>query len=179
MGWASQQDSAPETAIRVEDGFLRSRGLGADLIPPLSLVCDDLGIYYDPARASRLEQLITARATLRPDQKRRAERLIANLPRAGLSKYNLGQTAPTLPEGHRILVPGQVEDDASIVLGAGTVASNLELLELTRQENPDAIILYKPHPDVEAGLREGAVPEDALTALADQVLTQADPATLL
>ena len=179
MVWASQQDSAPETAVRVEDGFLRSRGLGADLIPPMSLVCDDLGIYYDPARASRLEQLITARATLRPDQKRRAERLIANLTRAGLSKYNLGQSAPQLPEGHRILVPGQVEDDASIVLGAGTVASNLELLELTRQENPDAIILYKPHPDVEAGLREGAVPEDALTALADQVLTQADPATLL
>ena len=179
MVWASQQDSAPETAVRVEDGFLRSRGLGADLIPPMSLVCDDLGIYYDPARASRLEQLITARATLRPDQKRRAERLIANLMRAGLSKYNLGQSAPQLPEGHRILVPGQVEDDASIILGAGTVASNLELLELTRQENPDAIILYKPHPDVEAGLREGAVPEDALTALADQVLTQADPATLL
>ena len=33
---------------RVEDGFLRSRGLGADLVPPLSLVADDLGIYYDP-----------------------------------------------------------------------------------------------------------------------------------
>ena len=26
--------------LRVEDGFLRSRGLGADLIPPLSLVTD-------------------------------------------------------------------------------------------------------------------------------------------
>ncbi|MEL7012055.1 MAG: capsular polysaccharide biosynthesis protein, partial [Pseudomonadota bacterium] len=154
-------------------------GLGADLIPPLSLVCDDLGIYYDPARSSRLEQWIMARATLRPDQERRAERLIAKLTQAGLSKYNLGQGAPQLPAGHRILVPGQVEDDASIVLGAGPVASNLALLELTRRENPDAIILYKPHPDVEAGLREGAVPADAVTALADQVLTHADPAALL
>jgi capsular polysaccharide export protein len=34
--------------LRVEDGFLRSRGLGARLVPPLSLVQDDLGIYYDP-----------------------------------------------------------------------------------------------------------------------------------
>ena len=45
---------------RVEDGFLRSRGLGADLVPPLSLVTDDVGIYYDPSRESRLERLIKA-----------------------------------------------------------------------------------------------------------------------
>ncbi|MEL7255614.1 MAG: capsular polysaccharide biosynthesis protein [Pseudomonadota bacterium] len=179
MVWASQQENAPGTAVRVEDGFLRSRGLGADLIPPLSLVCDDLGIYYDPARASRLEQWIIARETLRPDQERRAERLIARLTSEGLSKYNLGQDIPDLPDGHRILVPGQVEDDASIQLGAGAVATNLALLERARAENPDAVILYKPHPDVEAGLREGAVPEDALNALADQVLTRADPAALL
>ncbi|MEM7732606.1 MAG: capsular polysaccharide biosynthesis protein [Pseudomonadota bacterium] len=179
MVWASQQENAPKDAVRVEDGFLRSRGLGADLIPPLSLVCDDLGIYYDPGRASRLEQWIIARETLRPDQQMRAERLIADLRAAGLSKYNLGQDAPGLPEGHRILVPGQVEDDASIVLGAGAVATNLALLERARAENPEAVILYKPHPDVEAGLRMGAVHEDALDTLADQVLTHADPAALL
>ncbi|MDZ7907264.1 MAG: capsular polysaccharide biosynthesis protein, partial [Gemmobacter sp.] len=45
--------------LQVEDGFLRSRGLGAELVPPLSLVADDLGIYYDPTRESRLERLIT------------------------------------------------------------------------------------------------------------------------
>ncbi len=179
MVWASQQDKAPANALRVEDGFLRSRGLGADLIPPLSLVCDDLGIYYDPARESRLERWITKRADMRPDQMRRVEHLIRRLSEAGLSKYNLGQGAPNLPEGHRILVPGQVEDDASIMLGAGAVATNLALLELTRAENPDAVILYKPHPDVEAGLRDGAVPEDALRELADQMLSQADPASLL
>ncbi|MEM6588318.1 MAG: capsular polysaccharide biosynthesis protein [Pseudomonadota bacterium] len=179
MVWASQQENAPAHAIRVEDGFLRSRGLGADLIPPLSLVCDDLGIYYDPARASRLEKWIIAREVLRPDQEQRAERLIARLTSTGLSKYNLGLDLPDLPEGHRILVPGQVEDDASIELGAGAVASNLALLERARAENPDAVILYKPHPDVEAGLRDGAVSEDALETLADRVLTRADPAALL
>ena len=69
--------------MRVEDGFLRSRGLGAELVPPLSLVCDDLGIYYDPTRESRLERLIAARASLRPDQARRAEALIARSSRRG------------------------------------------------------------------------------------------------
>ncbi|MET4100919.1 capsular polysaccharide export protein [Roseovarius sp. MBR-78] len=178
MIWASAA-AAPEGAARVEDGFLRSRGLGADLVAPLSLVLDDLGIYYDPSRESRLERLIAARATLRPEQERRARALIATLIRDGLSKYNLGQPAPDLPEGHRILVPGQVEDDASIRLGAGEIASNLALLHRARAENPGAVILYKPHPDVEAGLRPGAVDPEALQGLADLVLRGTDPATLL
>lgn len=47
MSWASQAGDA-EAVTKVEDGFVRSCGLGADLVPPLSLVTDDLGIYYDP-----------------------------------------------------------------------------------------------------------------------------------
>lgn len=178
MHWAAK---APEDLsaghIRVEDGFLRSRGLGAKLVPPLSLVCDDLGIYYDPSRPSRLEHLIAQRAQLRPDQEDRADALISAITRAGLSKYNLGGDVLDLPEGHRILVPGQVEDDASIRLGAGEVQTNLGLLAAARAANPDAVILYKPHPDVEAGLRPGAVPQAA--DYANAVLTNADPTALL
>ncbi len=178
MIWASK--APPDTrAVRVEDGFLRSRGLGAALVPPLSLICDDLGIYYDPTRESRLERLIALRATLRPDQVRRAEKLTRRLVALHLSKYNLGGAVPDLPEGHRVLVAGQVEDDASIRLGAGTIRTNLALLERARADNPQAVILYKPHPDVEAGLREGAVPAAALADLADLVLHQSDPAALL
>ncbi|WP_297781298.1 capsular polysaccharide biosynthesis protein [uncultured Roseovarius sp.] len=179
MVWASSAAKTPEDAIRIEDGFLRSRGLGADLIPPLSLVCDDLGIYYDPTHDSRLEHLIDARAHMRPDQEARAEALIAALARHGLSKYNQGEPAHDLPEGHRILVPGQVEDDASIRLGAGAINTNLSLLHSVRLANPKAVILYKPHPDVEAGLRPGNVPPEALYELADMVLIHTDPAHLL
>lgn len=179
MVWASAGVPAPEGAVRVEDGFLRSRGLGATLVTPLSLVLDDLGIYYDPARESRLERLIAARARLRPDQARRAETLIVTLVRHGLSKYNTGAPVTDLPRGHRILVPGQVEDDASIRLGAGAVRSNLALLERVRADNPDAVILYKPHPDVEAGLRPGALSPGTLKGLADATLAGADPAFLL
>jgi capsular polysaccharide export protein len=174
MVWASQ--AGPKGAVRVEDGFLRSRGLGANLVPPLSLVVDDLGIYYDPSRESRLERLIAERAALRPDQVLRTEALIKALIRDGLSKYNLGAAAPDLPPGHRILVPGQVEDDASIRLGAGELRSNLALLQKVRAENPDAVILYKPHPDVEAGLRPGAINAEGL---ADLIVSACDPAALL
>ncbi len=47
------------------------------------------------------------------------------------------------------------------------------------EANPDAVILYKPHPDVEAGLRPGAIPEAQALAYADAILTRADIAALL
>ncbi len=174
MVWASR---AGETlnATRIEDGFLRSRGLGAELVPPLSLVTDDIGIYYDPTHPSRLEEWITTRETLRPDQRLRAERLTARLLTEGLSKYNIGHPAPDLPTGHRILVPGQVEDDASIRLGTSNIRTNLDLLRAAREANPDAVLIYKPHPDVEAGLRDGKIETD----LADVIVEGTDPATLL
>lgn len=166
--------------LRVEDGFLRSRGLGAALVPPLSLVRDDLGIYYDPSRESRLERLIAAGAGLPDGALARARRLRAALTRAGLSKYNLGRAPlPDLPAGRRILVPGQVEDDASIRLGCKDIRSNLDLLRAARAAHPDAVILFKPHPDVEAGLRAGAVSKEEALTLADLVLNDADPVALI
>lgn len=179
--WAGKEPEGFAPAVpclRVEDGFLRSRGLGAELVPPLSLVTDDRGIYYDPARPSRLEALVAAPPP--PGGRERAERLLARLRAQGLSKYNLPARAlPPLPQGHRILVPGQVEDDASILCGAGAVRTNLGLLRAVRQANPDAILIYKPHPDVVAGLRPGAISRTDLDGLADLVLPSADPAALL
>ncbi|WP_170751363.1 capsular polysaccharide biosynthesis protein [Ruegeria lacuscaerulensis] len=175
MVWASRAEGQ-ESVVRIEDGFLRSRGLGAALVPPVSLVADDLGIYYDPTRASRLEQLIAQRETLRPDQELRADRLVEKITSGQISKYNIGGQVPDLPKGHRILVPGQVEDDASILLGTGTIRTNLELLQMVRDKNPDAVLIYKPHPDVEAGLRDGAIDADGL---ADVIIRDTDPAQLL
>lgn len=175
MVWANQAE-ATDHVVRVEDGFLRSRGLGARLVPPLSLATDDLGIYYDPTRPSQLENLIARRETLRPDQELRAEGLVAQIISGQISKYNTGDTAPALPDGHRILIPGQVEDDASIQLGASDVRTNADLLRAVRAANPDAVLIYKPHPDVEAGLRSGNI--DARD-LADVVVSDTDPASLL
>ena len=171
MLWGDR--AAPRGAVRVEDGFLRSRGLGAALVPPASLGLDDLGLHYDLSHESRMERLIAASEGLSDADRRRAERLVTRLRAAGLSKYNLaGAALPDLPTGHRILVPGQVEDDASIRLGAGPVRSNLGLLRAVRAANPDAVILYKPHPDIEAGLRPGAVPDASRHA--DAVLARVD-----
>lgn len=183
MVWAGREETLGETGdvpiLRVEDGFLRSRGLGAALVAPLSLVRDDLGIYYDPATESRLDRLIAASTRLPDGARARAARLIDGLIRARLTKYNLAGRVPDLPARHRILVPGQVEDDASIRLGTEAGATNLGLLEVARAANPDAVIVYKPHPDVEAGLRAGAVPPEALARFADVVAEEADPVALI
>ncbi len=50
-------------------------------------------------------------------------------------------------------------------------------MRATRAANPKAVIIYKPHPDVEAKLRDGAIiiPED----LVDIVAHRADPMALL
>ena len=76
-----------------------------------------------------------------------------------------------------VLVPGQVEDDASILAGAGEIRTNRALLETARADDPEAFLIYKPHPDVEAGLRPGRLPD--ADRLADLVATQTDPAALL
>jgi capsular polysaccharide export protein len=182
--WAGQEPerlasvAKGRSIARVEDGFLRSRGLGADLVPPLSLVADRRGIYYDPARESDLERLVAAGPP--PGGAARAERLIARLVRFGLSKYNLdAEAVPDLPKGRHILVPGQVEDDASIRLGAGKEHRNADLLARVRAENPDAILIYKPHPDVEAGLRAGAMPDTEVLTHADRIVRGANPASLI
>jgi len=180
--WAGRESQALRAAaaglplVRVEDGFLRSRGLGADLVAPLSLVLDRQGIYYDPQRAADLEALIATA----PPAGNRAERLVARLIAARLSKYNLAaHPQPELPAGHRILVPGQVEDDESIRLGATTTCTNLSLLQQVRARNPGSIIIFKPHPDVEAGLRKGAVSPGVARELADIIAERADPIALI
>ncbi len=169
--------AAPALVIRrVEDGFLRSRGLGADLVPPLSLVTDQQGIYYDATRPSELEMLI--RSPLPPGGRLRAERLVARIVAGGVSKYNLTGSMPPLPDGPRVLVAGQVEDDASIRFGAGETRTNAALLRAARDARPGAVLVYKPHPDVEAGLRPGSLAADTLP-LADVVASSADPLALI
>jgi len=167
-----------KTLLRLEDGFLRSRGLGAELVEAMSLVVDDLGIYYDPTRESRLDRMLNASANLPDVALMRARNLREALVSEGVSKYNLGGdcACENWPNDRKkILVPGQVEDDASILKGAGKIARNIDLLRLARAENPEAFIVYKPHPDVEKNLRRGRIEEADARGHADMILKNGDP----
>lgn len=165
--------AAADVAVtNVEDGFLRSVGLGAALTPAASLVFDDLGIYYDPRRASRLERL-AQEADVSPELLTRARTLREAIVQHAVTKYNVGRrdSRPLFPSGRRALfVPGQVEDDQSVQLGAPETGGNLELLRRARERNPDAHILYKPHPDVEAGYRQGVLEDRQVLDYADAIV---------
>ncbi|GAB3537763.1 capsular polysaccharide biosynthesis protein [Noviherbaspirillum agri] len=157
--------------IRLEDGFLRSVGLGAELVRPLSWVIDTEGIYYDASRPSRLETLLRT-TTFDEALVGRAAALREAICASGVTKYNVGGEVWTRPAtaAQVILVPGQVETDASIRLGAAEIRRNVDLLKAVRIANPDAYVLYKPHPDVRAALRRAGDGEGEAYRWCDEVL---------
>ncbi|WP_296721680.1 hypothetical protein [Erythrobacter sp.] len=167
--------------IEIEDGFIRSAGLGADCVPPLSIIVDEHGPHFDPGARSGLEHLLQD-GDFPPELLTRARALRAAIIAGGLSKYEKGSGEPLLrPGGARrhVLVPGQVEDDRAVTSG-GALSSNLELLRRARVEaGADAYVIYKPHPDVLAGHRRGLIPEREMVALADRVETSAPMAALI
>jgi len=169
--------------VRLEDGFLRSVGLGADLVAPLSWVLDARGIYYGSGGASDLEHLLQT-AVFDGALLTRAALLRQQLVAQKLSKYNLQDTrhAPwqrPIGQPHVLLVTGQVETDASIRHGAPGVCGNLALLQAVRGAAPEAYIVYKPHPDVVAGLRDSGQDEGEAQHWCNEVVTRGSIAELL
>lgn len=163
----------------IEDGMIRSSGLGANCVPPLSVIVDFCGAHFDPAQPSRLERILQE-DDIPAGMSARAASLRRRLVEAGISKYGVDQSAIARPAGpqKRILVTGQVEDDRSMLLG-GAGCSNLDVVRRARAMEPDAWIVYKPHPDVEAGHRKGGVPDEAILRHADAVERTASVAALL
>ncbi|CTQ53976.1 Capsule polysaccharide biosynthesis protein [Roseibium album] len=190
LSWAGKTDSSFENAcksrsvplLRIEDGFLRSVGLGAGLARGAMLAVDDLGIYYDPSRPSRLEKLLSD-CELSDTEIERGKSLIELIKAARVSKYNFGDTrAYSFPlDKKTILVPGQVADDAAIrksrsgtIDCANTPNVNIDLLKLVRARHPEAYLVFKPHPDVETGLRKGKIDRSAALEIADVVAEDAN-----
>ena len=158
----------------MEDGFIRSVGIGTDLTAPASLVLDSRGVYFDPTSCSDLEYLLQ---NYHFDQSllNRAKKLRISLLENEVSKYNLGKALPThliraTPQQTLLLIPGQVEDDASIQTGCPDICTNHELIITVRKNNPDAYIIFKPHPDVISGNRKGAVDNTVVNKYCDIML---------
>jgi capsular polysaccharide export protein len=175
-----QLEAQQTPVIEVEDGFLRSRGLGADCVPPLSITVDRLGCYFDPSGPSQLEEMLQ-NGEFDQALLERAGELRRLLVDSGLGKYERGLSVIERPAGARrhLLVIGQVEDDRAVIAGGCGLVRNIDLLARVRERAPDAYILYKPHPDVIAGHRRGAVTEDECLRFADAVVGDLPIASLI
>jgi hypothetical protein len=86
--------------LKLAADYVRSVGLGPEE-PPLSVVVDDLGIYYDASAPSRLERLIGT--PLSAAERQRAGALAEAWRRQRLSKYN-GALESTPPQEPFVLV---------------------------------------------------------------------------
>ena len=179
VGRAQRRGNRADVArVRIEDGFFHSHGLGSDMIAPRSQVIDRRGLYFDASQPSDLSVLLNETEFTHAELQRAAA-LRATVVELGVTKYNLGRRRPAwaAPAGKRVvLVPGQVADDASIRLGTRAIGTADALLREVRRLRPDAFIVYKPHPDVLSGNRNGLI--DA-RQLADVVDTAADLLSLV
>ncbi|MDH2446959.1 MULTISPECIES: capsular polysaccharide biosynthesis protein [unclassified Cobetia] len=169
LSWAGRTPPERQAQVKeaggelwmMEDGFLRSVGLGVDLTRPLSLVVDDKAMHFDASRASTLEEWLEHHEPSDAELAR-ARRLRERIISLGLSKYNSqDDTLPDLRELAQdreiVLVVGQVESDASIRHACPGIRTNQALLEAARELHPEAYVIYKPHPDVVSGGRVGEV----------------------
>ncbi|QYA08670.1 capsular polysaccharide biosynthesis protein [Agrobacterium larrymoorei] len=152
----------------VEDGFVRSLKSHAGYSLPISLTLDRQRPYFDSRGPSDLEDLLrNHNFDADPALITRAREGIETFLKMRITKYNdrsgvaAELSASETGSRRKILVIGQVEDDASIQYGSEKVRTNNELIEIAAAENPGAEILYKPHPDVLSGVRrEISCPDD-------------------
>ena len=149
--------------LLLEDGFLRSVPREG---PLLSLILDDLGVYYDARHPSRLEATVAGGVSA--EQASRAAALRAAWLAARLSKYNHNPDyAGDLPARY-VLVVDQCYGDLAIHHGLASAASFAIMLAAARFENPGATIIVKAHPEALTGGQRGylvdqhAQPDDAL-----------------
>ncbi|MFS8111823.1 capsular biosynthesis protein [Rhizobium jaguaris] len=161
LSWGGRMPAKTAAAIsrlrglprwNLEDGFLRSVGLGKAGAIPLSIVVDDLGLPVDASRPSRLERLITSAEDVGELGKAIREQIVRNR----LSKYNhLPHRAPVIERTtkRRILLVDQVVGDVSVGKALGSHASFERMLADALASGAQCVI--RTHPDVMAGHRKG------------------------
>jgi len=161
------------TTYRIEDAFIRSVALGSGFAKPYSLSIDSRGIYFDPRKPSDLEYFLENNEFSK-ELLERAKNIREEVVSSKFSKYNhlTHQTIEVDRSRYKkvILVTGQVEDDMSIKFGAFGL-NNSDLLQMVKERNPEAYIIYKPHPDVLSGNRVGHIHKDITNICANEVQT--------
>ena len=158
---------------RIEDAFIRSVALGSGFAKPYSLSIDSKGVYFDPRRETGLEHILQ-NYEFTQELIDRAKVVRQKVIESKVSKYNHLEHGKIDVNREKydkvILVTGQVEDDMSIKYGAYGL-NNSDLLLMVKEKNPNAYIIYKPHPDVLSGNRIGHVPKEITDKCANKIVT--------
>lgn len=183
--------------VLLEDGFIRSVGLGIDGFPSFSLVEDDIGIYYDATTPSKLENILNtydfAGDTKLMEDARRALELIRtyeiskynDAPRIDnvfLAKYALKRSATlhsSESEATNILIIAQTDGDASLKYGMLDHFTTDAMIAAAMSENPHAKVFLKIHPDVLSGKKKSDVTLENLDTRITLIKESVNPISLL
>ncbi|MFA0471720.1 hypothetical protein AB4564_14160, partial [Vibrio sp. 10N.222.51.E8] len=139
-----------DKVYEIEDGFIRSVGLGIEKIKPISLLIDSKSIHFDRARISELEHIISNYKHSVANEER-AKQCIRFIKEYGIDKYNLGSKKSLVEfdkDKEYILVIGQVDSDDSIKFSCIDKITSNELVYFVKMRHPKASIIYRPHPEV-------------------------------
>ncbi len=153
------KDSAP--VILCEDGFIRSGTTFADdsadarFKNGYSIIFDAKGYYFDASRVSTIEMLLNdENLKITSPMIEESKRLIHKIVSNKISKYNHQPIfTPTIGRDgvKKVLVIDQSYGDFSIKKGMADDTTFDKMLQAAIDENPDADILVKTHPDTIAG----------------------------
>ena len=151
--------------VNCEDGFLRSvdtwcaKDVPERFTKSCSVVFDIYGCYYDASRSSQIERMLNDQSlVLSAEQLQEAQRLIRRIVTERLTKYN-HQSQATPAVGHKgarkVLVVDQSYGDYAIRKEWADDSTFARMLDDAINENPDADILVKTHPDTMTGAKRG------------------------
>jgi len=151
--------------LLLEDGFIRSVGLGVEGSPSFSIVQDDIGIYYDATSPSKLEEILNSYdfkndKELMAIAKKAKQKIIEYK----ISKYNNFKKIDLSyldNSKEKVLIIAQTAGDSSLEYGLGNRFTTQEIIDDAINDNPDAQVYIKIHPDVLVGKKESDInPKD-------------------
>lgn len=140
--------------VYIEDGFIRSYGIGLSGEPGLSIIIDDLAPYYDATRASRLETYLASNELIPKEMRTYCQDNIAKIVEYKISKYN---AAPDFKlqigskNRKKLLLIDQRYGDMSVVCGLADIHTFERMLSDALDYYADWDIIIKQHPDAIKG----------------------------
>jgi len=170
--------------LLLEDGFIRSVGLGVDGYPAFSIVEDDKGMHYDASKETRIERLLNT-YDFKNDQKllNKAKEAIELIKKYKISKYNLSPL--TIPEevknqkGKKVLIIAQTAGDNSLKYGRAYEFEPKDIILTALEENPNSQIFVKIHPDALTGKRKSSIDVELAKKYCKVITKNTNPIMLL
>jgi capsular polysaccharide export protein len=182
LGWGYQNSGFDAMQmpkwILLEDGFIRSVGLGVEGYPAFSIVEDDMGMHYDANRFTRIEKILKE-TNFSNELIEKAKEAIKLIKKYKISKYNLSpMKLPKLSSKKKVLVIAQTANDNSLKYSRALEFSPEAMIKAALEEN-EAEVYVKIHPDVLSGKKKSSIDLDLAKKYCKVITDNVNPILLL